>query len=126
MHPAGWLGARRARAHALRSALAAYISAFAGLYAAACSIAVGERVAVLKQLVAFPRSAVAGRAHRERLRPCSVAGLGSRMFGDDTAGVLSCEGAARRHHGPPARERGRRLLCRREFEPPAKTANKTA
>src|SRR5262249_53882134 len=34
----------------------------------------GERVAVLKQLVAFPRSAVAGRAHRERLRPCSVAG----------------------------------------------------
>jgi len=57
------------------------------------------------------------------------------MFGDDTAAVLSCEGAARRHHGPPARERGRRRLCRRierlkaviaEFEPPAKTANKTA
>src|SRR5262249_34033108 len=48
MHPAGWLGARRARDHALRSALAAYISAFAGLSAAACSIAVGERVAVLK------------------------------------------------------------------------------
>src|SRR5262249_10140498 len=63
---------------------------------------------------------VGGRKHERNLL------RGNRMFGDDTATVLSCEGAARRHHGPPARERGRRLLCRREFEPPAKTANKTA